>query len=76
MEIFRANFTKNNNGKTQPISQGFSGQISLEMDQFCADLTTVLDCQKKILEPAGPQGFIFGQQNKTSILVTKKYTGI
>ena len=37
------------------------------------DDSSVLDFQKKMLGPAGPQVFIFGRQNKTSILVAKNY---
>ena len=34
--------------------------------QFVILLITVLNFQKKILRPAGPQVFIFGRQNKYS----------
>ena len=40
-ELFGANFAKKQSGKKGPISWEFSGQISLEIDRFYADLISV-----------------------------------
>ena len=42
-KFFGANFTEKAIRKKRPISWEFSGQISLEIDQFCADLTSMFN---------------------------------
>ena len=41
--IFGANFTEKQIGKKWPMLWLFLGQISLEIDQFCADQTSIFD---------------------------------
>ena len=47
MEIFRGKFYWKTFGKKQPISQEFSGQISLETNWFCPDLMNVFNEKRR-----------------------------
>ena len=57
VEIFRANFAEKQSVKKRLILWEFSGQISLDIDQFCTDLMSMFN--------------VFKQRQSFAILTTK-----